>query len=224
MDGVLFRSREDAGARLAAAVADHVARHPEVEAPVVLALPRGGVPIGFAVARALGAPLDLLFVRKIGVPFQPELAAAAVIDGEDPQLVVNRSVVEQAGVTDAELEAGMRRELDVIDRRRRDWLGGRAPIAVAGRDAIIVDDGVATGATTRAALRGVGMKGPRSVTLAVPVAPRSTLAELAREVDHIVCLATPEPFHAIGEHYLDFAQVPDAEVYRLLEKARAARP
>lgn len=214
-----FSNRLDAGRRLAEAVAALMARQPEITEPVILALPRGGVPIAAEIARALHAPLDLLMVRKIGVPSQPELAAAAVVDGDSPQLVVNEGIAASVGMGRAALDAAMARELAVIERRRQSYLGARPPERVEGRDAIIVDDGIATGATTRAALRGVRMKRPRSVTLAVPVAPRSTLEALAREVDHVVCLATPEPFFAIGEHYLDFGQVPDAEVVRSLAAA-----
>lgn len=216
MSDVPFSNREEAGRRLAEAVSALIAEHPRMTDPVVLALPRGGVPVAAAIARRLSAPLDLLMVRKIGVPHQPELAAAAVVDGDSPQLVLNPAIIESVGLSRSDLDAAMRRELAVIERRRRSYLGERPPVAVEGRDAIIVDDGVATGATTRAALRGVRMKRPRSVTLAVPVAPRSTLDQLGREVDHVVCLATPEPFYAIGQHYIDFGQVPDEEVARCL--------
>jgi putative phosphoribosyl transferase len=193
--------------------------HPEIADPVLLALPRGGVPVALEIARALRAPLDLVMVRKIGVPWQPELAAAAVVDGDAPQLVVNRDVVAMAGMTEAELEAGR------AARARRDRppphsLSRRPrPVPVEGRDAIFVDDGIATGATTRAALKGVRRRRPRSLTLAVPVAPRDTLEKLAGEVDHLVCLAAPSPFYAIGAHYADFAQVSDDEVIRMLREA-----
>jgi putative phosphoribosyl transferase len=193
--------------------------HPEIADPVLLALPRGGVPVALEIARALRAPLDLVMVRKIGVPWQPELAAAAVVDGDAPQLVVNRDVVAMAGMTEAEIEAADQRELAEIDRRRILYLGDRAPVPVEGRDAIFVDDGIATGATTRAALKGVRRRRPRSLTLAVPVAPRDTLEKLAGEVDHLVCLAAPSPFYAIGAHYADFAQVSDDAVIRMLREA-----
>lgn len=216
-----FADRRSAGVRLADAVAALIREHPEMMDPVLLALPRGGVPVALEIARALHAPLDLVMVRKIGVPWQPELAAAAVVDGGEPQLVVNEAIVARAGIGAAELEEARRRQLAEIDRRRKLYLGGRGAVPVEGRDAIVVDDGVATGATTRAALLGVRRRQPRSLTLAVPVAPGDTLDLLAREVDHIVCLATPEPFYAIGAHYADFTQVSDEEVIRMLCEAEA---
>jgi putative phosphoribosyl transferase len=175
-----FADRKSAGIRLAEAVAALMREHPELDDPVLLALPRGGVPVALEIARALRAPLDLVMVRKIGVPWQPELAAAAVVDGDEPQLVVNREVVEMAGMSQADLEAAERRELDEIDRRRRLYLGTRALVPLEGRDAIVVDDGIATGATTRAALKGVRRRRPRSLTLAVPVAPPDTLESSRR--------------------------------------------
>jgi putative phosphoribosyl transferase len=214
-----FPDRTTAGIRLAEAVAALMRDHPEFADPVLLALPRGGVPVALEIARALRAPLDLVMVRKIGVPWQPELAAAAVVDGDAPQLVVNRDVLAIAGMTEADLEAAERRELPEIDRRRRLYLGDRAHLPVEGRDAIVVDDGIATGATTRAALKGVRRRRPRSLTLAVPVAPADTLEKLAGEVDHLVCLVAPTPFFAIGSHYADFAQVSDDEVVRMLREA-----
>jgi putative phosphoribosyl transferase len=219
--GERFADRTSAGVRLAGAVSALVREHPEIADPVLLALPRGGVPVAIEIARALRAPLDLVMVRKIGVPWHPELAAAAVVDGDEPELVVNADVVAMARMSEAQLEAAERRELAEIDRRRSLYLGGRAPAAVEGRDAIVVDDGVATGATTRAALRGVRRKGPRSLTLAVPVAPRETVEKLAAEVDHLICLATPSPFSAIGNHYANFTQVSDDEVIAMLREAEA---
>lgn len=213
---VRLPDRRVAGERLAEAVAGWLAERPELPAPVVLALPRGGVPVALPVARRLGAPLDLILVRKIGVPGQPELAAAAVVEGVPPHRVENAEVLRITGMTRAELEAGEARELAEIARRRRDWIGGRAPVPVAGRTAVVVDDGIATGATTRAALQAVRARGAAAVVLAVPVAPAETLAGLGREVDGTVCLETPAPFWAIGAHYDDFRQLDDAEVLRLM--------
>lgn len=224
MRGALFESREDAGRALAAAVSELFAARPEMTAPVVLALPRGGVPVAVAVARALGAPLDLVMVRKIGVPYQPELAAAAVVDGDDPQLVTNPEVVRLARVSSEALAAGKARALAEIARRRETYLRGRAPVAIAGRDAVLVDDGVATGATMRAALEATRAKGARTLTLAIPVAPPDTVARLARETDHLICLSQPTRFYAIGAHYRDFRQVSDEEVVRLLAEAASSQP
>ncbi len=189
---------------------------------VVLALPRGGVPIGVEVARALGAPLDLLLVRKIGVPGQRELAVAAVVDGEPPDIVVDDEIAAQTGVDRAYIDAEAQQELREIERRRRIYLRGRAPVPVAGATVIVVDDGIATGTTMRAALKALRRRGPDRLVLAVPVAPHDTLAALRAEVDDIVCLAEPSPFHAIGLHYLDFHQVADDEVLAALDAAAAA--
>jgi putative phosphoribosyl transferase len=189
--------------------------------PVVLALPRGGVPVGAEIARTLGAPLDLLLVRKIGVPWQPELAVAAIVDGENPEVVVDTYVQLGAGVERSYIDAQAKVEQREIERRRRVYLGGRAPVAVAGCTAIVVDDGLATGTTMRAALKALRRRNPASVVLAVPVAPRDTIEALRSEVDRVVCLAQPEPFYAIGEHYVDFHQLDDKEVVAALAQAAA---
>ena len=206
-----FADRRAAGRALAQALAPK-----NLADPVVLALPRGGVPVAVEIASALKAPLDIVLVRKIGVPFQPELAAAAVVDGGDPEVVTNDDVIKLAGVTPADLDAGVERELDEIERRRRAYLQGRARVPLEGRTIILVDDGIATGASVRAALRALRRKKPKALILAVPVAPAEAIEALEREVDEIVCLWTPEPFFAIGIHYVDFHQVSDEEVVELL--------
>jgi putative phosphoribosyl transferase len=211
----LFADRHDAGRQLARALAHH-----QQNDPVVLALPRGGVPVGFEVAKALGAPLDVLIVRKIGAPGHPELGIGAVIDGSAPQLVLNDDVIRHVRPPAAYIEEEKRRQLAEIERRRRRYLGERAAIPVEGRTVIVVDDGIATGGTVRAALRGVAGGHPARLVLAVPVAPADSLAELARDCDDVVCLATPEPFHAVGAHYRDFTQTEDDEVVRLLAEAQ----
>jgi len=211
----LFTDRRDAGRQLAAALARY-----RVSRPVVLALPRGGVPVGFEVAQALDAPLDVLLVRKIGAPGHEELGLGAVVDGQDPQLVLNPDVVRAVGPPPGYIEAEKRRQLAEIERRRRQYVGDRAPTPVDGRTVIIVDDGIATGGTVKAALRGVSQHRPARLVLAVPVAPADSLDELASECDDIVCLATPEPFFAVGPHYRDFTQTEDEEVIRLLDEAR----
>jgi predicted phosphoribosyltransferase len=169
----------------------------------------------------LAAPLDLVIARKIGVPIQPELAMGAVAEGGEP--VRNDDVIALVGVTDAEFAAVCARERREIERRRRRYLGDRAPVAVAGRTAIVVDDGIATGATMRAALLAVRARKPREVVLAVPVAPTSTLEALRTDADDIVCLEDHEPFNAIGMFYRDFTQVTDEEVVALLAR-HAATP
>jgi putative phosphoribosyl transferase len=211
----LFEDRRDAGRQLAGALAGY-----RDSRPVVLALPRGGVPLGFEVAQALGAPLDVLLVRKIGAPGHEELGLGAVVEGRPPQLVLNEDVIGAVGPPPGYIDAEKARQLVEIERRRRQYVGDRPPPAVAGRTVIVVDDGIATGGTVRAALRGVSLHRPARLVLAAPVAPRDTLDELASECDDIVCLATPEPFFAVGAHYRDFTQTEDAEVIRLLEEAR----
>ena len=214
---MIFEDRRDAGIQLAHALLRFQDRD-----PVVLALPRGGVPVAFEVARALDAPLDLVLVRKIGTPMQPELAAAAVVDGGAMELVRNEDVIEAARIPDSWLREQAVRELEEIERRRRLYLGGRARVPIEGKTAIVVDDGIATGATMRAALRAVRRRHPKQLVLAVPVAPEETVVALRAEVDEVVCLATPRPFGAIGYFYRDFRQLEDDEVRDLL--ARAERP
>ncbi len=190
--------------------------------PVVLALPRGGVPVAVEIARALDAPLDLLLVRKIGVPWQPELAVAAVMDGAEPVVVIEPNVRSETGVTLHYIEQQAQIELAEIERRRSHYLADRAPVSVAGRTAIVVDDGIATGTTMRAALKGLRKRSPARLVLAVPVAPPETIAELQNEVDDVVCLAQPAYFGAIGRFYDDFHQLSDDEVIALLRVCSAA--
>lgn len=186
---------------------------------MVLALPRGGVPVGFEIAAALNAPLDLLFVRKIGVPWQPELAAAAVAEVGGPELVRNEHVIRHAAIPEEYLAEQAARELAEIDRRRTLYRGGKPVVDVAGRTAIVVDDGIATGVTVRAALRALRRAHPAKIVLAVPVAPAETLPQLADEADEICCLETPADFGAISQFYKSFRQTSDDEVIDLLRRA-----
>jgi len=212
-----FENRESAGRALAEEVAAKA-----LPDPVVLALPRGGVPVAAEVAKALKAPLDLVMVRKIGVPWQPELAAAAVIDGEDPQTVINEEICGLANVSQSYIDEAAKREREEIERRRKLYLKDHPHAEIAGRSVIVVDDGIATGTTMRAVLKGLRRKKPKSILLAVPVAPTEAIEALRGDVDDIVCLATPEPFYSIGLHYADFHQVPDEEVIKILEQTREA--
>lgn len=209
-----FHDRSDAGRRLAAALRGFRNQH-----PVVLALPRGGVAVGFEVARELDAPLDVILVRKIGAPLQPELAVAAVVDGERTEIVRNEDILEELSLPDSYVEKAAARELEEIHRRRALYLAGREPVPVADRTAIVVDDGIATGATVRAALRAVRRRKPKLLMLAVPVAPLEALQSLRAEVDEVVCLAAPVSFGAIGRFYTDFRQLDDDDVRSLLERA-----
>jgi len=208
----MFRNRSEAGEALAERLA---ALAPE--APVVLALPRGGVPVALPVARRLGAPLDVLLVRKLGLPGQEELAAGAVGEaGGAVEAVFNPEVLAMAGTAEADFAAAIAGKAAEIAARRARFRAGRAPVALAGRTAIVVDDGIATGATLRAALKGLARLGPKAVIVAVPVAPAEALAAIAPAVDRILCLATPRPFVAVGAHYDDFTQVEDDTVAALL--------
>ncbi|MBV9153005.1 MAG: phosphoribosyltransferase [Alphaproteobacteria bacterium] len=211
----LFDHRRDAGRRLAAALAGY-----RQSRPIVLALPRGGVPVGFEVAKALAAPLDVLLVRKIGAPGHEELGLGAIVDGHDPQLVLNEDVVRAVAPPPGYIEAETERQLAEIERRRQHYVGDRPLVPLTDRVVIVIDDGIATGATVKAALRGVRRHRPARLVLAVPVAPVESLNELTAECDDVVCLATPEPFYAVGPHYRDFRQTSDDEVVRLLADAR----
>jgi putative phosphoribosyl transferase len=214
-----FRNRTEAGRRLAAALAGYRDRK-----PVVLALPRGGVPVAAEVAAALNAPLDLILVRKIGVPFQPELAMGAVVDGSSPIIVRNEDVIGQAGIDEAQFKAVCDAEVTEIERRRKRYLGDRERAEVSGRTAIVIDDGIATGATTRAALRATRLRSPQRLVLAVPVAPTESIAELHEEADDVVCVEEHEMFGAIGFYYGDFRQVSDEEVIKILARFPTGKP
>jgi putative phosphoribosyl transferase len=175
--------------------------------------------VAYEVAKALAAPLDIVLVRKIGAPGNPELAAGAVVDGASPEIVVNPDIVAQLQIPDAYIQREGLRQLAEIERRRKLYLGDRARAAIAGKTAIVVDDGIATGATTRVALQAVRRQKPARLVLAVPVAPPETVAALEAEVDELICLSTPEEFGAIGYFYADFRQVGDDEVIDLLRRA-----
>jgi putative phosphoribosyl transferase len=213
-----FENRSEAGRKLAPAL-----RHLAARKPLVLALPRGGVPVAWEVARALHAPLDVLLVRKLGAPAFPELGIGAIVEGNPPQLVLNREVLDQLQVPRDWIDAQTQRELAKIERRRRLYRGERPPPAVAGRTVLLVDDGVATGGTVRAALEGLRRLRPERIVFAVPVGPAGTLEDLKRHADEVVCLATPDLFEAVGRHYRDFTQTTDDEVLQLLA-AEPARP
>jgi len=192
--------------------------------PVVLALPRGGVPVGAVVARALHAPLDLVLVRKIGAPGNPELAVAATTNGPHPVLVTDEATMAATGATHEWVLQQQAAQLQEIERRRQRYLGGRGRVPLAGRTAVVVDDGIATGTTARAALRAVRQCSPAALVLAVPVAPPDVLRDLASLVDRVVCLSQPAWFHAVGAHYVSFPQVGDEEVVRLMKAAAPLAP
>ena len=211
---MIFKDRSTAGRRLAAELAHLRERH-----PIVLALPRGGVPVGFEIADALGAPLDLLLVRKIGAPRQPELALGAVTDGARPDVFIDREMAAKLAVSDDYIEEETARQLAELERRRRAYCADRPPIDIAGHTAIVVDDGIATGATMRVALEAARRRNPARLVLAAPVAAPDTIARLRPLADEVACLEMPAGLGAIGFYYEDFHQVGDSEVTELLDRA-----
>jgi len=214
-----FQDREEGGRRLAALLEGHRA-----ERPVVLGLPRGGVPVAFEVARLLAAPLDVLVVRKLGAPGDEEYGVGAM--AEDGEVLLDAEALSELGLRRAQLHGAIERERAELERRVARYRGGRPPIPVAGRTAILVDDGVATGVTARAALRSLRRRRPRRVVLAAPVVAREAAAELRAEVDDLVYVEAPEDFVAVGLWYRNFGQTTDEEVVRYLERAavREAEP
>jgi len=213
-----FRNRRDAGRALAVPLAERQ-RAGRLPDPVVLALPRGGVPVADEVARALNAPLDVVVARKIGAPFQPELGLGAVA-GDAPPLY-DPSLLVQLGLTEEDLRPTAERERTELRRREECYRSGRAvsPPATAGRSAVLVDDGVATGSTARAALRAVRRAGPSRLVLAAPVCSPGAAGLLAAEADDIVCLRNPPAFGSVGQWYADFGQLTDADVLDVLRAA-----
>ena len=212
-----FKDRVDAGRQLATAVV----RLGLVDT-VVLALPRGGVPVAAEVARALHAPLDLLIVRKIGAPGQPELAVAAMAEGEPPTVVVDEHTSQLTEGDHAYIKRAVRTQRAEIERRCQAYRRGCARLDVAGKTVVVVDDGVATGTTVRAALKALRRMRPSRVVIAVPVASNDTIYELSKLVDDVVCLSQPGFFGSVGMYYADFHQVGDDEVIALLEASRKA--
>ena len=208
-----FRDRSDAGRRLAGVVQEAGIGGSDV---VVLGLPRGGVPVAFEVAQALGAPLDVIVVRKLGVPFQPELAMGAI--GEDGVRVENEDVVTSAALGAVDIAAVERQERAELERRARRYRGDGARLDLRGRTALIVDDGIATGSTARAACQVARAQGASRVVLAVPVTPGASRAALRDVCDEVLCVAVPDPFFAVGEWYDDFTPTSDDEVVELLRR------
>lgn len=211
---VLFADRRDAGRKLAARLLAH--SRPDL----VLALPRGGVPVAWEVARGLKVPLDVLIVRKIGAPGHEEYGIGAIVDGNPPHIVLNDEAMAMVDPTEAYLENETQRQLGEIEHRRPIYRGDRPPPLIKGRSIIVVDDGIATGGTARAAIEGLRKAGAKLLIFAVPVAPAEAITALVDIADEVICLATPRFFRAVGLHYADFAQTSDAEVVALLGTAQ----
>jgi putative phosphoribosyl transferase len=214
-----FADRRDAGRRLAAALARFKDKQ-----PTVLTLPRGGVPVGFEIAMRLHAPLDVVLVRKIGHPWSPELAIGAVAEGEPPVCFTDDDMVAELGVSRAYLDEEIARQTREIERRKQLYFAAGSRPEIRDHTAIVVDDGIATGATMRAALRAVRKRQPAKLVLAVPVAPSSTLDSLRAEADEIVCLESPDDFAAVGQFYADFRPVEDETVIEILRQSAAIQP
>jgi putative phosphoribosyl transferase len=209
-----FRNRTDAGKALAA----HLTKYAGRSDLLVLALPRGGVPVAYEVAQALNAPLDVFVVRKLGVPGHEEYAMGAVASGG--VRVIDEEVVHGLGLNEAAVERVAARELIELRRREQSYRGERPEPRIAGRTVILIDDGLATGSSMRAAVRALRARNPAGIVVAVPIAARQTCAAFEADVDEVVCALTPEPFHAVGLWYEDFGQTTDEEVQELLERSR----
>jgi putative phosphoribosyl transferase len=212
-----FVDRKQAGRELGQELAKH-----NLHSPVVLALPRGGVPVAAEVAAILNAPLDVLIVRKVGAPGNPELAAAAIVAGESVDVVLNQEIVEAYDLTPADLSSLVSSERKELDRRVAAYDIGRGPVSIANKTVIVVDDGMATGTTAKAALRSLRRRGPARIVLAVPVAPADVVHELEAVADLVVCLRKHEHFRALGYHYLNFEQLSDQEVISARKEADAS--
>jgi putative phosphoribosyl transferase len=212
-----FEDRRDAGRRLAAYLGDYV----DTPDLLVLALPRGGVPVAYEVARALDAELDVFVVRKLGVPDQPEFAMGAIAG--DDVVILDEGLVRALHISREQVEAVIRSECAELERRERSYRGGRQPLRICGRTVLVVDDGLATGASMRAALQVLRARRAARVVVAVPVAPLDTVYSLRGLADDVVCVHAPRSFRAVGAHYRHFDQTGDAEIYELLEATRATR-
>jgi putative phosphoribosyl transferase len=216
-DPIVYANRVAAGRMLARRLISHA--HTDI---VVLGIPRGGVPVAKEVADSLRAPLDIIVVRKLGAPGQPELGIGAVVDGDQPRAIFNQGLIEHLGVSDEYIEAEITRQLREADRREIAYRGGRAKVPLAGKTVIVIDDGIATGSSVRAALRGIRRQKPRHLVLATPVASPESIEALRGDADEIVCLETPEDFLAVGQFYRDFSQVSDNQVKAILAEEKPA--
>jgi putative phosphoribosyl transferase len=214
---MIFANRTEAGQELALRLRKYAYR----DDVIVLGAPRGGVPIAFEVATALRAPLDVFVLRKLGVPGREEFAFGAIASGG--VRILDRRTIEGLGITGLDIERVTRAEKQELERRERAYRGGRSPLDVSGLTVILVDDGIATGSSMRAAIRALRQMKPARIVIAVPVAPPSTCSQIQFEADELVCLEMPEPFYGVGQFYDDFTQVSDEEVKNLLDTASRQR-
>ena len=214
---MIFANRTEAGQELALRLRTYANR----DDVIVLGAPRGGIPVAFEIAKYLGVPLDVFVLRKLGVPGREELAFGAIASGG--VRILDRDTVEGLGITGLDIERVTRAEKQELERREQSYRGGRPPQNVSGLIVILVDDGIATGSSMRAAIRALRQMKPARIVLAVPVAPPSTCSQLQFEVDELVCLEMPEPFYGVGRFYDDFTQVSDEEVIELLDRASRQR-
>ncbi|RWA68063.1 phosphoribosyltransferase [Mesorhizobium sp.] len=214
----MFRDRQEAGQKLGVSL-----ELLQLKDPIVLALPRGGVPVAAEIAKALNAPLDLVIVRKVGAPANPELAVAAIVDGDPPDVVLNREIVEAYALDDDELRVLIAHERPELERRRTAYRGKDSPLSVDGKTVILVDDGAATGTTMKVAIRALKRRSPRKIVVALPVAPADTVDELAPEADLTICLSQPARFRTLSYYYGNFPQLTDSEVLDIMALAAQAR-
>lgn len=211
----MFKNRQEA----AVVLAEKLLKYKDEE-PVIIALPRGGVPVGYEIARKLKAKLDIIIVRKLGAPGNEELAIGALVEAKEPQALFNDEIVRMLGVSQEYIDKAIARQTQEIQRRQNLYRHGETITDVNGRVVIIVDDGIATGATMRSAIKALRSRKPKKIVVAVPVAPADTIEVIKREADEVVVLQVPEIFYAVGAHYEDFAQTTDEEVVVLLRLAR----
>jgi len=209
----LFRDRVDAGVKLARKLLTY-----KKDNPVILAIPRGGVVVGYQVAEELGAPLDIVVPRKIPSPHNPELGIGAVT--QDGTVIIDQQIKEYLNVSDEYIKEEAERQIMEIERRVKTYRGDRNPVPIKGQVVILVDDGIATGVTMRAAIRSLRKQNPKKIIVAVPVAPPRTIKKIEEEADEVVCLLAYEPFEAVGQFYMDFGQTTDSEVINLLQKSK----
>jgi len=212
-NNMIFENRREAGRALARRLMGYTGQN-----PVIYALPRGGAPVAAEIAQRLAAPLDLILVRKLGAPHQPELAIGAVVDGAAPTLILHDNIIRHLGVSEKYIMLAKSKALSEIERRRKIYLKGRPPISPKNKTVIIVDDGLATGATMEAAINAVRQAGPKHIIVAVPAAPVDTLSRLEKLADEMICLTTPQPFWSVGGCYRSFPQLSDDDVIACLNE------